>query len=131
MAEISENIIFKIKSNEILELNEKFVGLRIRKDGIMSINFRCNEEDMSKVIKFFGNFEGSNPFTMNIGDTGDIHCYFKGISPMLRKTDETGYPYSFVSVTVQELKKPVKNEDDEEKSCDCYSSLISKALSND
>ncbi|GAA5818856.1 MAG: conserved hypothetical protein [Methanobrevibacter sp. CfCl-M3] len=127
MSEISEDIIFKTNFNEKLELNEKFVRLKIKKDGIMSINFRCNEKNMNEVIKFFGNFKGSNPFIMNIGDTGDIHCYFKGISPMLRKVDETGYPYSFVSVTAQELKTPVQNEESEEKSCGCYSSLINKS----
>ncbi|MDR3223686.1 MAG: hypothetical protein LBT66_08170 [Methanobrevibacter sp.] len=131
MSEISENVIFKTDHDAKLELNENFVGLRIRKDGIMSINFRCSEENMDRVIEFFGSFKGSNPFTMDIGNTGDIDCYFKGISSVLRKTDETGYPYCFVSVTAQELKKPNKIMMSSEKSSHCFSSLVDKQLDNE
>jgi hypothetical protein len=127
MSEISENVLFKTNSNEKLELNERFVGLRVRDDGIMNINFRCTEEDMNKVSEFFGNFKGSNPFIMDIGDTGEINCYFKGISPILRKTDETGYPYFFASVTAQELKKTIKSDDSEDESCVCFDSFIDKS----
>ncbi|MDR2830093.1 MAG: hypothetical protein LBB45_03495 [Methanobrevibacter sp.] len=130
MSEISENVIFKTISNEKLELNERFVGLKIRNDGIMSINFRCNEEDLNKISEFFGSLKGSNPFTMDIGNTGDINCYFKGISSILRKTDETGYPYCFLSVTAQELKKP-KYDDSKKENCGCFSSLINKSLNNE
>ncbi|MDR2873508.1 MAG: hypothetical protein LBV42_01990 [Methanobrevibacter sp.] len=114
---ISDKVIFKKDSGEKIEVKEKFVGLKIRKDKIMSINFRCPENDINPIKEFFGKFKGNSPFKLNIGETGDIPCYFKGISPVLKQTDEAGFQYYFVSVTAQELGTPKpKNLED----CECF-----------
>jgi hypothetical protein len=117
MSDISDNVIFKIDSGEKIEIKEKFVGLRVRKDKIMSINFRCPEKDIIPIVKFFEKFKGHSHFKINIGDTGDIPCYFKGISPVLKKTDKSGFPYRFVSVTAQELRSP---EPKDLEDCGCF-----------
>lgn len=43
--------------------------------------------------------------------------YFKGVAPLLKQIDETGFEYSFLSVTLQELKKDY--DDDIPNGCSC------------
>ncbi|MCL2157670.1 MAG: hypothetical protein FWH54_06580 [Methanobrevibacter sp.] len=105
MSEIAENIAFKRDSGEELELNQKYVGLKTRQSGIMTVNFRCPEEEINRVKDFFEKLVTSEPIKLNIGDTGDIECYFKGISPLLEKKDDAIFKYFFLSVTLQELKE--------------------------
>jgi len=105
MSDISENVVFKKDSGEELDINQKYVGLKTRPDGIMTVNFRSPEDEIIKIKDFFEGFRSSEPINFDIGETGNIECYFKGISPLLEKTNETGSNYFFLSVTLQELKE--------------------------
>jgi len=116
MSEISENIAFKKDSSEKIEVPQKFVGLKARQEGILTINFRIPKENVEDVKNFFEGFQDSQPLTYNIGNTGEVECYFKGVSPLLQQKDGSGFEYYFLSVTIQELKS---DYDDEAPSCGC------------
>jgi hypothetical protein len=104
MSDITENIAFKRDSGEELNINQKYVSLKTRENGIMTVNFRSPEDEMSKIKDFFEGLMSSEPISFDIGETGDIECYFKGVSPLLEKKDSVGSNYFFLSVTLQELK---------------------------
>ncbi|KZX16304.1 hypothetical protein MBCUT_09170 [Methanobrevibacter cuticularis] len=105
MSEIDENIIFKKDSNEELDIAQKFVGLKLRQEGILTVNFRSPKEEMDEIKKFFDGLKASEHLIYNIGNTGDVSCYFKGVAPLLEQTDDTGFNYFFLSVTLQELNE--------------------------
>ena len=104
MSDITENILFKRDSGEELDINQKYVGLKTRQNGIMTVNFRTPEEEMNNVKDFFEGLTAMEPIKLNIGETGDFECYFKGVSPLLEKKNDIGLNYLFLSVTLQELK---------------------------
>ncbi|MDR0912924.1 MAG: hypothetical protein LBM96_10030 [Methanobrevibacter sp.] len=110
MSEIDDNIIFKKDSGDVLDIPQKYVGLKMRQEGILTVNFRSPKEDMDKITKFFSGFTDSQPIIYNIGNTGDVKCYFKGIAPLLEQTDDAGFKYFFLSVTLQELKTTPEEE---------------------
>ncbi|MBZ9571296.1 hypothetical protein KQY27_07035 [Methanobrevibacter sp. TMH8] len=115
MSEISENIIFKRDSGEKIEVPEKFVGLKARQEGILTVNFRTPQENIEEIKNFFEGFKSSQPLTYDIGNTGEVQCYFKGVAPLLQQKDEAGFEYYFLSVTLQELKN--NDADDDLPSC--------------
>jgi len=110
MSEISENIILKKDSGEKIEVPQKFVGLKARQEGILTINFRIPKENVEDLKNFFEGLQDSQPLTYDIGNTGEVQCYFKGVSPLLQQKNDTGFEYYFLSVTVQELKKDYDDE---------------------
>ena len=90
MSDISENVTLKKDSGEELVINQKYVGLKTRQNGIMTVNFRSPEEEMNRIKEFFEGFKSFEPIKLDIGETGDIECYFKGVSPLLEKTNDAG-----------------------------------------
>lgn len=40
---------------------------------------------------------------MDIGNTGNISCYFRGISPVVKKQEKDS-KYYFISLTLEEVK---------------------------
>jgi len=115
MSEISENITFKKDSGEKIEVLQKFVGLKARQGRILTINFRTPQENVEDIKNFFEGLQNSQPLTYDIGNTGEVQCYFKGVSPLLQQKDEAGFEYYFLSATLQELKNDY--DDDELPSC--------------
>jgi len=118
MSDITENVVFKRDSGEELDINQKYVGLKTRKNGVMTVNFRSPEEEINQVKSFFEGLMASEPIKLNIGGTGDIECYFMGISPLLEKKDGGILKYFFLSVTLQELKE-FEEEEPETTGC-CF-----------
>jgi len=116
MSEIEDNIILRKDTGEELDILQKFVGLKVRKDGIMSMNFRCPKEEMDKVISFFQKFNSTEPVTYDIGNTGEVNCYYRGMAPLLEKKDNAGFQYYFLSITLQERKE---EREEEMPSCGC------------
>jgi len=104
MSDIGDNFIFKKDSGEELEVNQKSIGLKTSKTNITTINFRTDWSEMEKIKEFFEGLKSNEPLKFDIGCTGDVDCYFKGISPMLEKKSPDGSLYFFISVTVQEIK---------------------------
>ena len=102
-SEIGEMIIFKKRDDQKLFVHQSNLKLRANEEHIISFNFRDSKDKINEVVEFFESFDYAEPIKFDIGNTGDVNCYYKGISPVLDKEDK-GYKYSFVSVTLQELK---------------------------
>lgn len=101
-------VIFKQEYGNELLVNQAHVGIRTKEDGIMSFNLRVPKDQISDIESYFKGFKIPEPILIDIACTGNIHCYFKGISPVIEKPE-----YSFISVTVQELKQEIVDEEQE------------------
>ena len=101
-------VIFKQEYGNELLVNQAHVGIRTKEDGMMSFNLRVPKDQISDIESYFKGFKIPEPILIDIACTGNIHCYFKGVSPIIEKPD-----YSFISATVQELKKEVVDEEQE------------------
>ncbi|MGL4670009.1 MAG: hypothetical protein ACRCVG_05380 [Methanobacteriaceae archaeon] len=119
-SDISDKVLFKKNDGRTLVVLQKYVGLKSRDNGILTVNLRTPEKEMDDIKEFFEAFDTSEPFNMDIGDTGDFGIYFKGISPIIAQQDKAGFNYFFVSVTLQELKQEIEdNSDDNQHTCGC------------
>ncbi len=105
MSEITSEVIFKKENGESVSLLEKYVGLHSRAEGMLTINFRTPEAEMNDLKEFFESFQSDQIVKVDIGGTGDIDCSFKGMSPILPQTDNAGFPYFTLSVTLQDINK--------------------------
>ena len=101
-------VIFKQEYGNELLVNQQYVKIRAKEEGFMSFNLRVPKEDIENIESFFKGFKIPEPILIDIACTGNIHCYFKGISPIINKPE-----YSFISVSVQELKKEIVEEEQE------------------
>ena len=101
-------VIFKREYGNELLVNQAHVGIRSKEDGIMSFNLRVPKDQINDIESYFKGFKIPEPILIDIACTGNIHCYFKGISPIIEKPE-----YSFISVTVQELKQEIVDEEQE------------------
>ena len=101
-------VIFKQEYGNELLVEQSYVRFRSKEDGMMSFNRRVPKEQINDIEAFFKGFKIPEPILIDIACTGNIHCYFKGISPIIEKPD-----YSFISATVQELKQEVVYEEQE------------------
>ena len=101
-------VIFKQEYGNELLVNQAYVRIRSKEDGIMSFNLRVPKDQITDIESYFKGFKIPEPILIDIACTGNIHCYFKGISPIIEKPD-----YSFISVTVQELKQEIVDEEQE------------------
>ena len=101
-------VIFKQEYGNELLVNQVYVRIRSKEDGIMSFNLRVPKDQITEIESYFKGFKIPEPILIDIACTGNIHCYFKGISPIIEKPD-----YSFISVTVQELKQEIVDEEQE------------------
>ena len=101
-------VIFKQEYGNELLVNQAHVGIRTKEDGMMSFNLRVPKDQITAIESYFKGFKIPEPILIDIACTGNIHCYFKGISPIIEKPE-----YSFISVTVQELKQEIVDEEQE------------------
>ena len=101
-------VIFKQEYGNELLVNQAHVGIRTKEDGMMSFNLRVPKDQITDIESYFKGFKIPEPILIDIACTGNIYCYFKGISPIIEKPE-----YSFISVTVQELKQEIVDEEQE------------------
>ena len=101
-------VIFKQEYGNELLVNQAYVRIRSKEDNMMSFNLRVPKEQINDIEAYFKGFKIPEPILIDIACTGNIHCYFKGISPIIEKPD-----YSFLSVTIQELKQEIVDEEQE------------------
>ena len=108
--EIGTDIIFKKQLGLNLEIDQKYVGLKMKENNILSINFRVPGSLIGEVESYFKRFKLGEPILVDIGGTGDIKCDFKGLSPVLKNNDELDQ--YFISATLQEDKQydPLEEE---------------------
>lgn len=108
--EIGSNIIFKKQLGLNYEIDQRYVGLKMKENNILSFNFRVPETLKDEVEEYFKRFKLGEPILVDIGGTGDIKCDFKGLSPVLKNKDE--FDQYFISATLQEDKQynPLEEE---------------------
>ena len=95
-----ESVAFKQEYGNELLVDMMGVSIRPSENKLMSYNIKAPKEKIEEIRNFFLGFKLSEPIFIDIAATGNIHCYFKGVSPIVDKPD-----YSFISVMVQELQK--------------------------
>jgi len=108
--EIGTNIIFKKQLGLNYEIDQKYVGLKMKENNILSFNFRVPGDLIKDIEAYFKRFKLGEPIMVDIGGTGDIKCDFKGLSPILKNKDEMDQ--YFISATLQEDKQydPLEEE---------------------
>ena len=108
--EIGTTVLFKKQLGLNYEIDQKYVGLKMKENNILSFNFRVPGELKDEIEEYFRRFKLGEPILVDIGRTGDIKCDFKGISPVLKNKDE--FDQYFISATLQEDKTydPVEEE---------------------
>lgn len=109
-SEIGNNITFKKQLGLNYEIDQKYVGLKMKENNILSFNFRVPGVLKDEVHSYFKRFKLGEPILVDIGGTGDIRCEFKGISPVLKSKDKMDS--YFMSATLQEDKtyNPLEEE---------------------
>lgn len=109
-SEIGTNVIFKKQLGLNYEIDQKYVGLKMKENNVLSFNFRVPQELIGEIEAYFKRFKLGEPIMVDIGGTGDIKCDFKGVSPVL-KNKENSNQY-FISATLQEDKQydPLEEE---------------------
>lgn len=107
---IDNLVIFKKHLGLNFEIEQNYVGLRMKENKILMFNFTVPEPLKNDILDYFERFKIQEPLKVDIGNTGDISCYFKGISPV---TEEViaGEKMYHVSVILQELEKIPPSED--------------------
>ncbi len=108
--EIGTNVIFKKQLGLNYEIDQKYVGLKMKENNILSFNFRVPGNLINEIEAYFKRFKLGEPILVDIGGTGDIRCYFKGLSPILKNKNELDQ--YFISATLQEDKQydPIEEE---------------------
>lgn len=109
-SEIGTNVIFKKQLGLNFEIDQKYVGLKMKENNILSFNFRVPGSLVDDVEGYFKRFKLGEPIMVDIGGTGDIKCDFKGVSPVLKSKEEIDR--YFISATLQEDKQynPLEEE---------------------
>ena len=101
-SDIGNNVIFKKQLGLNYEIDQKYVGLKMKENNVLSFNFRVPGSLIDEVESYFKRFKLGEPILVDIGRTGDIKCDFKGISPVIKSKDEMDR--YFISATLQEDK---------------------------
>ena len=109
-SDIGNNVIFKKQLGLNFEIDQKYIGLKMKENNILSFNFRVPGDLKDEVEGYFKRFKMGEPILVDIGGTGDIRCEFKGLSPVLKSKDELDK--YFISATLQEDKQynPLEEE---------------------
>lgn len=116
-SDIDNIVIFKKQLGLNYEIDQKFVGLKIKENNIFSFNFRVPLKEKDEIIEYFSKFKMTEPILVDIGNTGNISCYFRGISPVIKKEDN-GVEYYFISLTLQEIEKiPPSDQEEMDHTC--------------
>lgn len=114
--DIDNVIVFRNSSGLKIEVNHNNVGLKVKDKTTFVFNFNLSLKDKDLLISFFEKLKSYENVFVDIGHTGDINCYFMGISPCKKNFQDGTEFYSF-SVILKELKDFVpeisEDEDDE------------------
>ena len=109
-ADIGTNVIFKKQLGLNYEIDQKYVGLKMKENNVLSFNFRVPGDLIGEVEAYFKRFKLGEPILVDIGGTGDITCDFYGLSPVLKGKE--ALDQYFISATLQEDKQydPLEEE---------------------
>jgi hypothetical protein len=75
------------KSIEKLEVDNKHVTIQSRTGGSVVVNFKGSESKLMDISNFFNGVNDVEPLTLNIGGTGEVDHYFRGMSEITHNTD--------------------------------------------
>ncbi|MGB7968198.1 MAG: hypothetical protein WCF28_01350 [Methanobacterium sp.] len=75
------------KSEEKLEVDDKHVTIQSRTGGSVVVNFKGSESELMDISNFFKGVNEVEPLTLNIGGSGEVDHYFRGISEITPKED--------------------------------------------
>ena len=101
-SDIGNNVIFKKQLGLNYEIDQKYIGLKMKENNVLSVNFRVPGDLKDELEDYFKRFKLGEPILVDIGGTGDIRCEFKGLSPVLKSKDAVDQ--YFLSATLQEDK---------------------------
>ena len=73
------------KSEEQLVVDNKNVAIQSRTGGIVTVNFKGSETELSNIATFFKNINEVEPLALNIAGAGNVHHYFRGMSDIVPK----------------------------------------------
>ncbi len=104
MSDIDNVVVFKKQLGLNLVVEDRFVGLRVKENNVFAFNFVGPENLKDEVEKYFSKFKMQEPIKVDIGNTGDINCYFKGVSPVTENVVDNIPVFNF-TVYLQELEK--------------------------
>ena len=109
-SDIGNSVIFKKQLGLNFDIDQKYVGLKMKENNILSFNFRVPNDLKDDLVAYFKRFKLGEPILVDIGGTGDMRCEFKGISPVLKQKDELDS--YFISATLKEDKtyNPLEEE---------------------
>ncbi|MCI6774914.1 hypothetical protein [Methanobrevibacter boviskoreani] len=112
--EISNVVLFKRGDGDKFEFDDKFVRLKALDEDMFVFTVNAPQEIVGKSMIFFEGLKMFEPVKVDIGGTGDIPCYFKGVSPIVNKGSNGLGNNAFFTITLQELKNPPKFEEEHE-----------------
>ncbi len=107
---IDNIVVFKKHLGLNLEIDQKYVGLKMKENKILVFNFSVPKNLIEEIQDYFSKFKMQEPIKVDIGNTGDINCYFKGISPITSSQNDNGEIYN-IAVILQELQKTPPSDD--------------------
>ena len=84
--EIGTDIIFKKQLGLNLEIDQKYVGLKMKENNILSFNFRVPGALKDEVEAYFRRFKLGEPILVDIGGTGEMKWTSISCLPPYRKT---------------------------------------------
>lgn len=115
-SDIDNIVIFKKHLGLNFEIDQKYVGLKMKENKILVFNFSVPENILEEIENYFSKFKMQEPIKVDIGNTGDISCYFKGTSPVTSSANGKEKVYH-IAVILQELEKIPPSEEEVCETC--------------
>lgn len=102
---IGNIVSFKKQNNDYYEFNDKYVGLKLLDNHVFVFSIEAPQEEIGRSMMFFDSLDMFEPILVDIGGTGNIPCYFKGVSPVVGKGSGGNGRQGdgFYTITLQEL----------------------------
>ncbi|MGN1363484.1 MAG: hypothetical protein ACI4VU_07265 [Methanobrevibacter sp.] len=119
--DISNVVLFKRQNDDYYEFDDKYVGLKMLDNNVFVFSIEAPQEEVGKSMMFFENIAMFEPILVDIGGTGNIPCYFKGVSPVVGKGPMMNgtHKNAFYTVTLQELVNAPPDVEEEHECVGC------------
>ncbi len=114
-SDISNIVSFKKDDGNTYDFNDKYIGLKALDDNMFVFSVEAPQEIVGESMLFFESLKIFEPMSVDIGGTGDIRCYFKGVSPIVGKGPSIDgvSKNGFFTITLQELKPAVEDPEED------------------
>ena len=115
-SDIDNVVIFKKHLGLNFEIDQYYVGLKMKENKILVFDFSVPENLLMEIQNYFSKFKMQEPIKVDIGNTGDIICYFKGTSPVTFSMNGNE-KVCHIAVILQELEKIPPSDDEVCETC--------------